>query len=214
MSSNSHKFLRLNITPQFDEQGSALAFVILMSIESPSLKAVTPILELFTKLGNVPTQSYDGHAIQAFDALGTLPLETKDTGADGNLRTWFVISATKGDVSVRFRALPQIIDAKTPTGPRIDLRLDQGGLQGGGYSFIPVPPDNSQPSRTYRLIVEWDLTQAPAGTRAVWTFGEGPTPVEKLGSASLFTKSQYMAGPVRSYLPASEVGANDYYGFY
>ncbi|KAL9099648.1 MAG: hypothetical protein Q9187_009468, partial [Circinaria calcarea] len=214
MSSNSHQFLRLTITPRFDEHGSASAFVVLMDIESPSLETDTPLLELFTQLGNVPTQGYNGDAIQASDTSGTLPLYIQDMGADGKLRRWLLTRATKGDIAVRYCALPRIVDEKTPPGPRIDLRLDQGGLQGGGYSFIPVPPENNQPGKMYRLIVQWDLTQAPAGTRAVWTFGEGPAPVEKLGSASLLNRSQYMAGPVRSYPPASQFRANDYYGFY
>ena len=67
----------------------------------------------------------------------------------------------------------------------------------------------------YRNIVEWDLSLSPEGTRAVWTFGEGPAPIEQAGPLSLLSESVYMVGPIHSNPPAQVAGTmSDYYGYY
>ena len=96
-------------------------------------------------------------------------------------------------------------------GSPYDLRCDQGGVLGSGLSLFPA----FQPDQVYRNIVEWDLSEAPEGTRAVWTFGEGPPPVEKVGPASILSDSVYMVGPIHSNRPTPIPGtASDYYGYY
>jgi hypothetical protein len=63
--------------------------------------------------------------------------------------------------------------------------------------------------------VEWDLSNAPEGTRAVWTFGEGPEPVVKVGPASILNDSVYMVGKIQSNptpLPRS-ISDHGYYWF-
>lgn len=93
----------------------------------------------------------------------------------------------------------------------LGLCCDQGGLLGSGLAIIPTPPVD----KIYRNIVEWDLSEAPDGTRAVWTFGEGPAPVERIGTASILSDSVYMAGPVHSNPPTPITGSiSDYYGYY
>jgi len=68
------------------------------------------------------------------------------------------------------------------------------GLLGSGLSFVHIPQGN----KTCRNIVEWDLSNALEGTRAVWTFGEGPEPVVKVGPASILNDSVYMVGQIQS----------------
>jgi len=93
----------------------------------------------------------------------------------------------------------------------LGLCCDQGGLLGSGLAIIPTPPAD----KIYRNIVEWDLSEAPDGTRAVWTFGEGPAPVERIGTASILSDSVYMAGPVHSNPPTPITGSiSDFYGYY
>ena len=63
--------------------------------------------------------------------------------------------------------------------------------------------------------MEWDLSEAPAGTRAVWTFGESPDPIEKIGPATILSDSVYMAGPINSNpSPPISGPSSDYYGYY
>ena len=41
---------------------------------------------------------------------------------------------------------------------------------GSGVAFPPTPPD---PKKTYSINLIWILDRTPAGTVAVWTYGEG-----------------------------------------
>ena len=208
-------FLHLVITPEFDGGGSASAFSILMIIESPMCIVNDPLFTLFIKLANVPTQRYDGGAIAASDSSGILPLYTIDGGSDGNSRHWHVKRATNGNVNVRYRAMPRIVDDATPIGPRVDLRRDQGGLQGFGITFIPVRPGGKLPKQFYNNIVEWDLSRSPPGTRAVSTLGEAPSSVQKIGPADVLSRLVYAAGPLKSYPTATEpIQPAEYFGYY
>src|SRR2546429_357163 len=75
----------------------------------------------------------------------------------------------------------------------------------------PLTPSN----QNCRIILEWNLSTSPNGTRAVWTFGKGPGPVGKAGSASLLTNSVYMVGQIQSNPPTPNIGSiSDYYGYY
>jgi hypothetical protein len=112
--------------------------------------------------------------------------------------------------------VPRKVDAKTPIGPRIDLRAQQGGLQGSTLSMIPVPPGTDEKNRKiYRMILDWYLRSAPKGKRAVWTFGEGPGPEQRIGPSAELSSTLIMLGDVKSYPPPSLEGNEDnFYGFY
>ena len=101
-----------------------------------------------------------------------------------------------------------MLSYKITPGSFSDLSQDQGGVIGAGVSFTPV----LQNTQVYRNIVEWDISQAPEGTRAVWTFGEGPAAVEKVGQASILFDSVYMVGPIHSNPPIPPPGS--FYGYY
>ncbi len=68
---------------------------------------------------------------------------------------------------------------------------------------------------TYHNIVEWDLSQAPKGTRAVWTYGEGFLPMGKSGPAIILRDAVYMVGRIHSEPPSPVPrSTSDYYGYY
>ena len=160
------------------------------------------------KLANVPAQDYD--TLQASDSLGDLRLEAADINASH--REWKAGRATEGDVTIEFQALPREVNEKTPIGPRLDLRADQGGLMGVGITLIPVPKiaDSAQ---SIRHVVEWGLQSAPAGTRGITSIGEGPQSVEKFGPANTLAMTVFAVGKVKSYPSENETG-HDYFGLH
>lgn len=134
---------------------------------------------------------------------GPLPVEFEDEGKHCTAQR-----STTGDVKLSYEVVP--LPANTAVS-QLDLRCDQGGILGSGLSFMPRP----QSTKVYRNIVEWELSEAREGTRAVWTFSEGPAPVEKVGPASILSDSVYMVGPIRSNHPTRSPGnSSDYYGYY
>jgi hypothetical protein len=131
-----------------------------------------------------------------------------ETGAGPS---WTVGRQTSGDVKLVYCALPSADEGLKPQEQSLSLHYDNGGLLGSGLTFIPSLPKGGM----YRNIVEWDLSAAPEGTTAVWTFREGPAPVERVGLASTLSGSVYMVGPIRSNLPTPiPESMSDYYGYY
>ena len=208
MSASQYPSLSLDLTPIFDSSHNATALSICMTIGEPALDTDDVLLTLPLQLANVPSQRYDDIALQASDDSGPLSLHICDSSDSDPQRYWLVRRPTHGDVTIQYRALPRPVDEKTPIGPRVDLRNEHGGLQGSGLTVIPIPPSSASKERLYTLSVQWDLGTAPEGTRAVWTFGEGPEPVKRIGPASLLANCIYAVGPIKSY-PAAAGGKRD-----
>jgi hypothetical protein len=174
---------------------------VTMVIEHPNVAAGSTLLRMPLVVASIPTARYDGDAIQALDGSGALSLTQKDAPPTSFLsnRDWIPSRATVGDVTLHYRAPPRVVTAVTRTGPLFDLREEAGGLHGAGWTFLAVPI-NSEP---YRIKLHWDLADMPAGSRGIWSFGEGD--ITKVAPAEQLVSSFYFAGPVKSY-PAQPTG--------
>jgi hypothetical protein len=106
-------------------------------------------------------------------------------------------------------AHPRDILPSTPIGPRIDLRIDQGGFMGSGVAFIPVPPDTEM---LYNIKLTWDLSASPASTSTIWT--NSPTLISSHISPATDLHSYFAVGPLRSYLsPSSDLRGIYWFGY-
>lgn len=182
--------LNITLTPNF--KGSSISSLdIKLSISDPEVKANGILVTMPKMIAWMPATRYNDGDIKAYDASGPLSLIINDTGSE---RNWLPSRDTSGHVVLSFRAHPRKIDSSTRPGPRVDLRTDQGGIIGGGSSFLPRPPSSVA---TYCINVAWNLTAAPEGTSAVWSFGDG-IEAQRIGSIDDFL-SVYAAGPLHSY---------------
>ncbi|KAN0093957.1 hypothetical protein V8E51_017141 [Hyaloscypha variabilis] len=187
------------LKPQFDEADGAVGLNIVLSLESVELVEGSTIVSF----PSIIKHTISEHGIRFIDGKGELPAICK--ALEGTGLSWTVERQTFGEVKLEYSVLPS--SDKTPLG----LNRDHGGLLGSGLTLIPIPLTG----QLYRNIVEWDLGDAPQGTRAVWTFGEGPAAVERVGPASTLSDSVYMVGPIHSNPPTPVSGSiSDYYGFY
>lgn len=170
---------------------------IRMTIAHPDLAAGATFVHMPLVVASIPTQRYDGDAIRATDANGDVPLTSKEEPTTPFLsyRDWQVSRASAGDVTLTYRAVPRAVDEHTRNGPLFDLREEAGGLDGAGFTFI-APPVAERP---YAIHLHWDLSDMPAGSRGIWTFGEGDVSVVQ--PAEELATSFYYAGPVKSYPP-------------
>lgn len=177
-----------------------------MTLAAPGLKAGEGLVHLPLKLVGIPTARYDGDALTAKDASGPLPLVQAEEPPtpQGVYRRWSVTRATVGDVVVSYRAPPRQITAATNNGPLFDLREEAGGFAGAGVGFVATPVSPGP----YRVHLTWDLSAAPAGSRGVWSLGEGE--VNTVAPAELLAFSYYAVGPLKSY-PAKDT---DKFAFY
>ncbi|KAL4957910.1 hypothetical protein BDW69DRAFT_191286 [Aspergillus filifer] len=157
-----------------------------LTLQTPRCIANIPLFLFETYYGNVPAHVYKPGDIEAFDAA--------DTNPDGPDQAWSVHRDTVGDVELQFTVRPRKIDITTP-----------GGLIGGGRRFLPRP---AAEDAAYRHVVQWDLSCAPGSTRAVWSLGEGPGAVSRVGGSMEMINSFFMVGPIVSY-PDEEIKVAD-----
>ncbi|KAJ3012326.1 hypothetical protein HKX48_006335 [Thoreauomyces humboldtii] len=213
------KRLDLTITPNFDQVSrAATALHIRLAVQSPDAVPEKAFLWLYNVIGNTPSQRYgdQDNDLEATDDAGSLPLTFRDE-EEGSVRRWYVSRPTVSDVVVAFTATPRMVDRTTPMGPREDLRADTEGLLTAGSTIIPIPVDlEGCDKAVYEHTVRWNLEGAPAGTRTVWTFGEGPEPQRKVGGADILTRTVYAVGPIQSHDRGDQKDTtkDDYFGFY
>lgn len=205
MASNKDT-LRVLLTPRFNVSHAIAGLQVVLTIGSARASEGSVLVKSRTTVN----QSFVPRQIEAFDEAGPLPLQSKISNQDSSI-SWFVERNTLGDVRLKYRTLPVSDTGSRTITKAISLYTDQGGLICSGLDFIPTPPGG----KIYHNLVGWDLSQAPTGTRAVWTFGEGPAAVEKIGQSSILTETVYMVGPIHSNPPSPVSGSiPDFYGYY
>ena len=157
--------LNIGISPLFKD--TALTFLnFTLQIQDARSKANSTLVSFPINRPLSPSQRYDGDGLLAFDGKGALPLISTDVNGK---RTWSLSRDPSGKINVYFLAEPRG-DIEGVVG-RSDLRFDQGGALGAGYSFIPYPPGDDQ----WEMTVEWDLSEAPSsGARFASSFGDVP----------------------------------------
>lgn len=177
-----------------------------MTMQAPGLKAGDGLLRLPIRLVGIPTPAWPADAVQAKDDQGAIPLTQAEEPPtpQGVYRRWVVGRATAGDVVVSYKAPPRRVTATTNNGPLFDLREEAGGFAGAGNGFLAAPVAEGP----YRVKLSWDLSQAPKGSRGIWSLGEGT--VETVVPAQVLQFSYYYAGPLKSY-PAKDDPGFDFY---
>ncbi|MBS0334552.1 MAG: PDZ domain-containing protein [Proteobacteria bacterium] len=198
---------KLDLTLSPHPTGGADSYLgVRMVLEHPDLKAGGGLVRLPLKLVGIPTARYDGDALTARDDDGAIPLSQSEEPPtpQGVYRRWSVGRATHGDVTVSFRAPPRAVTAATNNGPLFDLREEAGAFLGAGVGFLatPVAPG------PWRVRLAWDLSAAPAGSRGVWSYGDGA--VETVLPSDALAFSYYAAGALKRF-PESGDGRFGYY---
>lgn len=165
-----------------------------MQIQSPHLAAGDTFLRMPLILVGCPSAAYSTTDIRASDAKGVLHLSSVDEPPTPHdtMRHWIVDRATVGDVFVRYGTPPRPVSLATRSGPLYDLRAQSGGMMGAGHYFIAEVAN----TLTYSIKLRWDLSHMPAGSRGVWSLGEGTQ--HTVAPAEILTTSYYAAGIVHS----------------
>lgn len=189
--------LDVSLTPHLSD-GAVDYVEVRMTIGHPDTASGATLVRMPLVVASIPTARYDGDALQASDAEGVLPLHQTDAAPTPMMtnRDWAPARATSDDVTLSFRAPMRAVNAQTRNGPLFDLRAEAGGLDGAGYTFLPIPLVKTP----YRIHLHWDLSGMPAGARGVWSLGEGD--VTTVRPAEILATSYYYAGLVKSS-PAS-----------
>ncbi len=177
-----------------------------MTMQAPKLGAGAPLVRVPLKLVGIPRPDWGQDNLAARDDAGPIPLTEADEPPtpQGVYHRWSVGRATTGDVVVTWNAPPRRVTAATNNGPLFDLREEAGGFAGSGNGFFAAPVSEAP----WKVHLTWDLSAAPAGSRGVWSLGEGT--VEAVVPAEVLQFSYYYVGPIHSY-PAK---ADPHFSFY
>ena len=164
-------------------------------IEQPAIPGGRALLQLPWTVGGVPGMPLGAADLTVTDNLGKLALTQHDkpTSTSVGMRRWLADRDTAGDLVVEYLATPRAVDESTQMGPLFDLRTEPGGLIGAGVTFLALPVTD----RKHDITLQWDLSGAPAGTRASTSLGEGP--IRITGTVKEVASSFYAAGQLRSY---------------
>lgn len=194
--------LELTLTPRPADQVLAVRMVL----QRPDFKAGEGLVHLPLTLVGIPTARYDGGALTARDEQGAVPLTQSEEPPtpQGTYRRWSVGRATVGDVIISFDAPPRHVTAATNNGPLFDLREEAGAFLGAGVGFLATP---GRPG-PWRVHLDWDLSRSPAGSRGVWSYGDGT--VDTVLPSEALEFSYYAGGALHRY-PAEPAGRFGYY---
>jgi hypothetical protein len=175
--------------------GADSHMAVSMRMQAPALASGAPLVRLPVRLVSIPTPDWPKDNLTARDDSGPIPLTISEEPPtpQGVYRRWSVGRATRGDVVLAWKAPPRRVDAGTPNGPLFDLREEAGGFAGAGHGFLAAPVAEGP----WKVKLSWDLSAAPAGSRGVWSYGEGPTEIVIPAISLQF--SYYYVGPISSY---------------
>jgi hypothetical protein len=194
--------INITLTPNLVDNAY---LAVSMVYESPNVLTNDALVDMLLMVGWLPTGAYGQNNITAEDENGELKLTIRDAA---NTRSWYGTRDTVGNVKLDFIAYPRTITPDTRPAPRVDLRTDQGGLIGSGQYFLPTAPNKT---KLYDINMQWNLSNTPQGTTAVWSFGEGPIS-HRVGTVDDIL-SYYAVGPLlHSY--SSSIQRPDDFGMY
>lgn len=148
-------------------------------------------------MAGIPSAQYTNDSLRAEDDNGDLPLTIFDGTAEGQpSRFWVATRASVGPTTIRFTATPREVELDTKIGPLFDFRANGNGLLGSMWSILPVPPSSTV---EYQITLSWDLAQAPANTRPIWTWGEGAEPATVFGTTGKILYTFFAVGDISSF---------------
>jgi len=154
------------------------------------------LAQIHLEIVSIPACEFSEAGLTARDELGELPLSVS-TGAGpyAQARQWRCGRQTQGPITIQYRVFPREVPETYTSSPYFDLRNEQGGINGAGVPFMVLLPE-----QTYEISLHWDLSHMPAGSRGVWSKGEGDVTVT--APQSLLAFSFYAAGAVKTWKPA------------
>ncbi len=82
---------------------------------------------------------------------------------------YFPERAVEGTLRWCYRALPRVLPEGYRSSPYYDFRAEPGGLNGSGFFSFLLPATEKE----MNVSLSWDMSCMPAGSRAIFSFGEG-----------------------------------------
>ncbi|HET8750819.1 MAG TPA: peptidase M61 [Sphingomicrobium sp.] len=166
---------------------------VTLRMENASTAGGAPVLQIPLIINNVVTSAERIGDLEASDSKGPLHLVPREQGgsADGP-RQWSADRPVEGALQVHYRVPTSTPPAPRGAAPPLELTSESGGFSGAGSTFLLLPPGDA----TYRLSVNWDLSDLPAGAAGASSLGVGNATSSSPLPAEALADSFFMAGTI------------------
>jgi predicted metalloprotease with PDZ domain len=199
--------LTLTLRPAAADSHQVVPYVdVTLTYATASIAAGQAFLKMPLVTTNVVTVAklIEGFSVQ--DASGPVAVTVKDDPEGGatSYRHWVSSRATKGSLTVHYRAPISNVAAPRGAAPPLELRSDSGAFSGAGETFLVLPEEDSPQPPFQKIEVHWNLSDMAEGATGVSSFGKGDVTVSASEGqrSSLLHKLQssfFMAGRVELY---------------
>lgn len=166
----SDQSLQILLTPEYDNDNLTSIQVLVRFTPGADLLASQGLLFSASETASIPALDIKSDTLHVSDLKGDIqvkPMETIESWTVGQY--WVPDRQPEGLVEVTYTALPRHVDNMTLSGPALDFRLESLGFTASAFAVLMVPGNIKV---VYLVGFEWDMKNAPVGTRAVWSFGE------------------------------------------
>jgi predicted metalloprotease with PDZ domain len=194
--------LSLTITPSGFGRPEVAAFGIEYTIDG--FRAGEVLLSMPSRITSVETMPPRDVAV--CDVDGRVDVLMEEVPA-ADLRHWRAARTVTGPLTVRYTIPVRRVDENTRSAPLYDLRAEGDGLNGTGMTFLALPDFEGEAE----ISIRWDLSEAPSGTRAVTSWGEGQ--IDVYASRHDLVYAHFSVGPLHSH-PAYGDPTLEWFGFY
>ena len=186
---NDHGLIRLSLRPlyqPYSTQPSALE--VALNVDGKGWGSGDHLMTMPKFVGSTPTSNLSSSAMMATDRDGTLPLKFSEN--ERNVRSWKLLRAPVGRISLTYVVEGDVVHPGGPRGPYVNLVSQDDCISGVGFSFIP----ELHTDHKYWLSISWLLDRAPSAHTAAWTFSQGSLKTRILGQVRKLTETVYAAG--------------------
>lgn len=167
----------------------------------PPLAAGQPLLKMALATSNVETVAKTIEALSINDESGPVDVTIVDDPEHGEVtyRHWVSSRATKGPVSVHYRAPITNVPAPRGAAPPLELRSDSGAFSGEGETFLLLPEADSSQPISHSIEIRWDLTAMAEGAVGISSFGKGDVTAPGREGLHSLQSCFFMAGKLELY---------------
>lgn len=193
-------YVHITPIPRLDLAQDPIFLDVKYIIDDRSLRRHDTIFTIPLELGNVPTQVDSLIQSMTFsDDWGDIPVIVRESDIKNEL-SWTASRDCHGTLTARFTVYPRNLTEDTPSGARIDLRPQTGGLMGAGVSFLPLPPQHK--TKMYAIKVNCDTARVGPDGTCVSSFSQDTTAYPGM-PASVVATSVFAAGNLTTYSAAA-----------
>jgi len=194
--------LTITLRPAVPDSAQRVPYVdVTLTYSTPPIVASQSFLKMPLVTSNVETGAKTIQALYVNDSSGPVPVTVKDDpeGGEVRYRHWLSSRATRGTLTVDYRAPISNVAAPRGAAPPLELRSDSAAFSGAGETFLLLPEADSSQITFQPVNIRWNLSDMGPGAVAISSFGKGDVTTSGSKDLQSLQSCFFMAGKVELY---------------